>query len=224
MSVAVIIGNGDFPRKEFPRALLRQADLVVCCDGGVSSFLRNRARIFSTAREPDLIIGDMDSIPRKLAGRYSTILIHSSDQETNDQTKAFRHIVENHPEVSTVHILAGTGKREDHTVANLSLLMDYASKYGASGNPSEDEVFVDMVSDHSTAFALTDSCDLHIGAGRSFSLFSPDNSLRIESSGLVWPTGGVVFDNWWKASLNKSSQDVVSLSFSHRSVALVVLD
>ena len=34
MSQAVIIGNGDFPRKEYPRLLLRQADVIVCCDGG----------------------------------------------------------------------------------------------------------------------------------------------------------------------------------------------
>ena len=57
-----------------------------------------------------------------------------------------------------------------------------------------------------------------------FSLFSPDNSLTIKSKGLQWPTDGVVFDNWWKATLNIASEDVVHLDFSHRSMALVIMD
>ena len=32
---AVIIDNGDFPKKEYPRFLLRNADYVVCCDGAL---------------------------------------------------------------------------------------------------------------------------------------------------------------------------------------------
>ena len=81
-----------------------------------------------------------------------------------------------------------------------------------------------MVSDYSTAFALTDSCTLFLGKGRSFSLFSPDNSLRIKSKGLVWPTDDVIFDNWWPATLNRTSEDAVELVFSHKSLVLVITD
>ena len=35
---------------------------------------------------------------------------------------------------------------------------------------------------------------------------------------------GVVFDNWWQATLNRASADVVKLTFSHKSMALVILD
>ena len=71
---------------------------------------------------------------------------------------------------------------------------------------------------------ITDSCELFVGEGRSVSLFSPDNTLNIKSEGLVWQTGGVVFDNWWKATLNRASTDLVRLRFSHRSIALLILD
>ena len=81
-----------------------------------------------------------------------------------------------------------------------------------------------MVSDYCTAFAVTDTCELHLGKGRRVSLFSPDNSLTIKSEGLEWPTEGVVFDNWWQATLNRATEDVVRLVFSHPSRALVVLD
>ena len=54
--------------------------------------------------------------------------------------------------------------------------------------------------------------------------FQFDNSLKISSVGLVWPTDDVVFDNLWKATLNRSCDDVVKLKFSHKSTALILLD
>ena len=77
MSSAVIIGGGDFPRKPFPRELIRRADVIVCCDGNaLKAFLRNRERIFGdTSREPDAVVGDMDSMSPSLAKKYSRILI-----------------------------------------------------------------------------------------------------------------------------------------------------
>lgn len=221
MSSAVIIGGGDFPRKPFPRELIRRADVIVCCDGNaLKAFLRNRERIFGdTFREPDAVVGDMDSMSPSLAKKYSRILIKVEEQDDNDQTKALHHIINNFPEVDTVHILAATGRREDHTVGNLGLLMEYARSLSGAEGPS-----IDMVSDYSTAFAITDSCDLFLGKGRRISIFSPDNSLKITSKGLEWQTSGVVFDNWWPATLNRTTEDVVSLKLSHKSVALIITD
>ena len=221
---AVIIGNGDFPKKEYPCELLRRADVIICCDGALRAFLRNRDKIFKSRRDPDIVIGDMDSIPPRLFKEYSHIAVKVSEQDDNDQTKAFRYLLEHWPQVRTVHILGATGKREDHTIGNLGQIMEYARLFGSSGHPAEGEIYVDAVSDFSTAFALTDSCELFVGEGRNVSLFSPDNSLNIKSEGLVWQTSGVVFDNWWKATLNRASADSVRLTFSHKSIALVILD
>ena len=161
----------------------------------------------------------MDSMSPSLAKKYSRILIKVEEQDDNDQTKALHHIINNFPEVDTVHFLAATGRREDHTVGNLGLLMEYARSLSGAEGPS-----IDMVSDYSTAFAITDSCDLFLGKGRRISIFSPDNSLKITSKGLEWQTSGVVFDNWWPATLNRTTEDVVSLKLSHKSVALIITD
>ena len=83
---------------------------------------------------------------------------------------------------------------------------------------------VSMVSDYGTAFAIKDSCDLHLGEGRRFSVLSADNSLRITSEGLQWPLDDVVFDAWWKATLNRTTEPIVSLHFNHPSAALVMVD
>ncbi len=218
MSTAVIIGGGDFPRKPYPRELIRRADIIVCCDGNaLKAFLRNREAIFGNDnRRPDAIVGDMDSMSPKLAKEYSHLLIKIEEQDDNDQTKALHHILDHYPDVDTIHILAATGKREDHTIGNLGLLMEYARE----GSLPQ----VDMISDYSTAFVVTDSCDLILGRGRKISLFSPDNSLKLKSKGLVWPTDNVIFDNWWQATLNRTDDDTIHLDFSHKSLVLIIVD
>lgn len=217
---AAIVGNGEFPRKDFPRYLLASADVVICCDGALGPYLRNMEKVFGRERLPDAVVGDMDSLGKNLRKRFSDRVIRIEEQEDNDQTKALRYLLGNYPGLETVHLLAATGKREDHTIGNLSLMMEY----GRTFNLLERGISIDMVSDYSTSFPVWDSCELHLGKGRRVSLFSPDNSLRIVSEGLEFPTDDVVFDNWWKATLNKAADDMVKLSFSHPSMALVILD
>lgn len=220
MATAVIVGNGQFPKKEYPLYLLESADCVVCCDGALDTYLRH----FSgrNLRRPDVVVGDMDSLSKKTAERFRDIAVKIDEQETNDQSKAFHYILEHFPDVDTIHILGATGKREDHTIGNLSLLMEYAREMRRQDCGRT--VFVDMVSDWSTAFAITDTCTLDVGEGRSVSIICPDNSLNIKSEGLVWPTDNVVFDNLWQATLNRASADRISLTFSHPSIALIILN
>ena len=220
MATAVIVGNGQFPKKEYPLYLLESADYVVCCDGALDTYLRHfRGR---NLRRPDVVVGDMDSLSKKTAERFRDIAVKIDEQETNDQSKAFHYILEHFPDVDTVHILGATGKREDHTIGNLSLLMEYAREMRRQDCGRT--VSVDIVSDWSTAFAITDSCTLDVGEGRSVSIICPDNSLNIKSEGLVWPTDNVVFDNLWQATLNRASADRISLTFSHPSIALIILN
>ncbi len=215
---AVILAAGAFPTKPYPLYLLQSADIVVCCDSAFAKYLRRMPRIFGGERLPDVVIGDMDSLPASLQSAYQDIIVHETEQDHNDQTKAVRYILGHYPDVAEMHILGATGLRADHTIGNLSLLMEYPRMFGTA------DVAIDAVSDYGTAFALTDSAELHVGAGRRFSLFSPDNGLRIRSEGLQWPTDDVVFDNWWKATLNRTTADIVRLTFSHPSRALVILD
>ena len=215
---AVIICAGDFPQKEYPKYLISTADYIICCDGAFQTWLKKAPSIFGDLRLPNAIVGDMDTLSPSIQKKYSSIIVRIAEQDTNDQTKAFKYIIENYKDVEYIHILGASGKREDHTIGNLSLLMEYCRM------PIRDNLQIDIVSDYSTAFAITDSCELHIGEGRTISIFSPDNSLNIESEGLVWPTDSVVFDNWWKATLNKTSSDIVKLTFSHKSIALIILN
>ena len=225
MSTAVILVDGEFPRKAYPLYLLQSADVLVCCDGAFAGYLRRMPKLFGgRERLPEAVVGDMDSLPKALQERFSSLIHKESEQDDNDQTKAVRYVLNHYPEVSEIHILGATGRRADHTIGNLSLLMEYPRLFAICHSERSEGIHIDIVSDYGTAFAVTDTIELHVGQGRRVSLFSPDNTLTIRSEGLRWPTDGVVFDNWWKATLNRATTDIVRLTFSHPSRALVILD
>ena len=216
----VIICDGVFPKNEYPRYLIRTADFIICCDGALRKFLRGSMAIFGEERLPDKVVGDMDSLSANLKARYSHIIVQIDEQEHNDQTKAFRWALENLSDISTITIIGATGQREDHTIGNMSLLMEYARTYDLEAMGIQ----LQMITDHGVIFPVTDTMEFDCGIGRQISIFSPDNSLRIKSSGLEWKTDEVVFDNWWKATLNRATQDRVRLEFNHRSIALVMMN
>ena len=213
MNNIVILCNGAFPTEPYPLFLLDQAEGVVCCDGAIQKWLD-----YNPNANPLAIVGDLDSISAELKERFSSVLVHVSEQDDNDQTKALRWVLENHPEASEIVFLCATGLREDHTIGNLGHLMDFPRDFDLG------ERKLSMVSDFGTFFVVTDSSDLHLGEGRRISLFSADNSLRITSEGLEWPLDEVVFDAWWKATLNRTSAPIVSLHFNHPSSLLVMVD
>lgn len=218
LSKVVIICDGKFPRTEYPHYLIRTADYIICCDGALKKFLRNSLSIFGEERLPDLVIGDMDTLPASMQKKYADIILKETEQEHNDQTKAVRWALNNLKGIETIHILGATGGRADHTIGNTSLLMEYTRMFDLK------DITIEMVSDDGTIFPINDTIEFECGPGRSISIFTPDNSLRIRSEGLMYPTDDVVFDNWWKATLNKTVQDNVRLELSHRSIALIMLD
>ena len=203
---------------EYPRYLIRTADFIVCCDGALRKFVRNSMAIFGEERLPDLVIGDMDTLPASWQKKYADIIIRENEQEHNDQTKAVRWVLGNISDIDHIYILGSTGGRADHTIGNLSLLMEYTRMFDLG------ETTIEAVTDQETFFAVNDTIEFDCGIGRQVSIFSPDNSLRIRSVGLEYPTEDVIFDNWWKATLNKATQDTVRLELSHKSIALIALN
>ena len=214
----VIICDGNFPKTEYPRYLIRTADFIICCDGALMKFLRNSKAIFGEARLPDLVTGDMDTLSAAMQKKYADIIVKEDEQEHNDQTKAVRWALSNLDGIESICILGATGGRADHTIGNISLLMEYTRMFDLG------DMNLEMVTDKETIFPITDSTEFDCGTGRQVSIFSPDNSLRIKSEGLSFPTEDVIFDNWWKATLNKATQDTVKLELSHPSIALVMIN
>ncbi len=217
-SNVVIICDGVFPKSEYPRYLIRTADFIICCDGALVKFLRNSKAIFGEQRLPDLVTGDMDTLSESMQKKYADIIVKEDEQEHNDQTKAVRWALNNLEGIEYIYIIGATGGRADHTIGNAALLMEYTRMFDLNG------INIESVTDNGTIFPINDTIEFDCGTGREVSIFTPDNTLRIKSEGLMYPTDDVVFDNWWKATLNKSVADTVKLTFNHPSMALIILD
>lgn len=191
----VILANGDFPRHPFPLKQLSGADKIICCDGAAGALV-------NAGMEPDFIVGDLDSLDYTVRERFIERTIHIPEQDTNDLAKAFYYSLGLNP--SKITILGATGKREDHTIGNISLLSNFAGKAGFP---------VEMTSDYGIFHPIFTTTTFKVKKGSRVSIFSLDCDLAMESAGLQYPLKGVVFDSWWKATLNIASSDSFTLSF-----------
>ena len=126
---AVVVGNGEFPSHPFPLSVLDQAPCVVCCDGGANALVES-------GRLPDWIVGDGDSLSEENRIRFQDRIHRIPDQETNDQTKVVSFLASQG--IRRIAILGATGKREDHTLGNISLL----------GIGLEEQIKISLVDEH----------------------------------------------------------------------------
>ena len=185
----IVLGAGDYPRHEVPRCLLQGAGRVVCCDGAAEEYIRREGRL------PWRIVGDGDSLGESFKERYMDIVRCFSEQENNDQTKATLYLLEHG--VKDIIYLGATGRREDHTIGNVSLLVDYMNKglrvkmYTDKGVflPAKDLFTDDMLPDE-------------VKKSQAISIFS-FGAKNLRSSGLQYPLHDL--DSWWQGTLNRIS-------------------
>lgn len=190
----VILADGSFPVHKIPLGYLREAENIVCCDGSAADLIK-------AGFEPLAIVGDIDSLEEELAEKYSDRLFRDEDQETNDLTKAVKWCSANG--FKDIIVTGGTGKREDHTIGNISLLADYAR-----------DVNVEMVTDTGIIFPLLKTSKVPAFPGQQVSIFSIDPETEITSSGLRYKLNGIKLRNWWRATLNEAEGNSFELKFS----------
>ena len=189
----VILAKGLFPTARQGLDLLKAADLLICCDGAAD-------KLIDSGMSPHVIIGDMDSVSTEVREQYASIMIYSDDQESNDLTKAVHHCIDKgYPSVS---ILGATGLREDHTLGNISLMMEYYPR-----------IEVQIISDYGIFFLAQSGEQVKTYDGEKISLFSIDNRVCVSSTGLKYPLNELQLSNWYRASLNEATADQFILNF-----------
>jgi thiamine pyrophosphokinase len=189
----IILANGKFPEHKIPLRYLVSAERIICCDGAAEG-------LAAYGLEPYAIVGDCDSLIHDIREKYGERIYTDSEQETNDLTKSvswcwekgFRDLV----------ILGATGKREDHTLGNISLLADYAIK-----------VSIKMVTDTGIFYPFLHSHNFESKPGQQVSVFSIDPETEITSSGLRYRLNKRKLRNWWEATLNEALGDHFSIDF-----------
>lgn len=180
----IILAAGDFPTHPALLSMLWASARVVCCDSAAEAFIAH------FGHKPWRIVGDLDSISAKLREACAEITVHIAEQETNDLSKAV-HFVRSQG-LSRITILGATGRREDHTLGNISLLIDYM----------REGLTVQMLTDYCRFVPCHDICRQSSSVGTQVSIFS-FGATGFSGEGLRYPLHD--FTNWWQGTLNETT-------------------
>lgn len=177
----VILADGMFPRSVPAILFLQKVPVVICCDGAAE-------KLIHYGRVPDAIVGDCDSLSTVIRQKYAGVIQQEKEQDTNDLSKAFRYCLRQG--WTDLLILGATGEREDHTLGNISLLMDYS-----------EQARVQMLTDYGLFTPVEGNGEFEAFPGEQVSVFNMGCS-RLRGEGLVYPLSP--FTNWWQGTLNEA--------------------
>ena len=191
----VILANGDFPSHKEPLLLLQDAGTIICCDGSVNNLVKNKM-------EPHYILGDMDSIDDNLKIKYKERLIELPDQNENDLIKTIDWVEEKG--VRKAIILGATGKRDDHSLANIFTLLQHSS-------PLE----MILYTNYGIFSVVQDEQKFNSFIGQQISLFTTDPKIEVTSNNLKYNFNNKMLTTLYNGSLNESINENFTLTLSH---------
>ena len=191
----VILANGNFPSHNAPLLILEDAGTIICCDGSVNNLAKK-------SMEPHYILGDMDSIDDNLKIKYKEQLIKLPDQNKNDLLKTIQW-VENKG-VKDATILGATGKRDDHSLANIFTLLQYSS-------PLE----IILYTNYGIFSVVQDEQKFDSFIGQQISLFATDPKIEVTSNNLKYNLNNKMLTTLYYGSLNQSINENFTLTLSH---------
>ena len=183
----VILAAGDFPTDVTAMRILRNAKHLIACDRAVEELLEMDI-------EPEVIVGDGDSVSATTKAKYQHIFHTIEEQEDNDLTKATKYALQhfNLLDTPTFCYLGATGKREDHTLGNIALLIHYYKQLNIVPTMVTNYGWF-TVSQGKTTFAAFPK--------QQVSIFQI-GCKHIESEGLKWNI--YPFSELWQGTLNEA--------------------
>lgn len=119
---ALIIANGASCSPELLGQLLEWSPLVIVLDSAIE-------RVFELGIKVDVLLGDFDrgfNPDYYKEKQYPIEIVHKPNQDKTDLEKAFDYLIEKGHQAANV--IWATGKRADHTITNLTTIVNYRNK------------------------------------------------------------------------------------------------
>ena len=208
----VILAAGDFPTHPVPLQALREADFVVCCDSAYGTVKDGRLGIGDY-----VVVGDGDSLSEADKVALGSRWIEVGEQDYNDLHKAMEYATKQF----TIHnsqftVIGATGRREDHTIGNISSLITFADEH-----PGAD---IEMLTDYGRFVATTGRRTFASFPRQQVSIFTMTPDMPINAIGLKWPLDGFHARLWWQATLNEALGDNFMLDSEGRIIVFQTYD
>ncbi|MGN0851995.1 MAG: hypothetical protein ACI4Q3_01305 [Kiritimatiellia bacterium] len=188
-----ILAHGDPPAGP-ALAVLRAVPALIACDGAYAVAVR-------LGREPDLTVGDGDSLDPATRRQLGARFVHVGEQATNDLAKAFRTARVRYPHARRIVLLGAGGGREDHLLDNVFRLPGFAREIPG----------IVMMTNAGRFGVVARTRRFRCRAGDPVSVFAPYPDTHVESRGLQWPLDGVDLSELCAAAHNCASGDAFRL-------------
>lgn len=160
---AVIIGNGDIKNYDYIKSKIRLEDYIICADGGYN----HAAKMGIT---PNVLIGDFDSA--KDFEEIEDRIQYPTRKDFTDGELAVDYAVEHGYE--DIVLIAMTGDRADHTIADILLLSKCPNGV--------------LIDDNNEIYLLRDSIEIEGRKGQIISIIPiGGNAEGIITQGLEYP-------------------------------------
>jgi len=205
-----VVANGEAPSSKFSVSVLRKMKRIICCDGALQKLL-------SINIVPDVVVGDGDSMDAEMLQQQTNIESLQSDsdfpcrdainrvstkgheipyyqdrsEEYNDLQKALKYCMANG--YDNILLLGCGGLREDHFIANLSIMVMYS-----------EQLHLAMLTEHGVFNVFRESATLASFSGMQVSVFTHNPQSRLTFKGLKYPVNDRSFNWLWEGSLNEA--------------------
>ena len=182
-----VVANGEVPSSELSIRLLRKMKRVVCCDGALQKLL-------SINIIPDVVVGDGDSMNGELLNGHTIPYYPDKSEEYNDLQKALKYCTAKG--YDNILLMGCGGLREDHFIANLSVLAMYSENKR-----------IRMLTEHGDFGVINRVGEIPSYPGMQVSVFPSHSKQRFWFTGLKYPVRDRSFKWLWEGSLNEAVGD-----------------
>lgn len=198
-----IIANGYIKNPKFHKDLLKDADIIICADGGAN----NAKKIGVT---PNYIIGDLDSASRSSIELFKdkSKIIKDNNPDKTDMELALSFAETLTP--SEILITGAIGDRIDHTLANIMCLDKIKS-----------DVKAQIVDEKNIIELVENSADISGDKNDIISIVPITDISNLCYTGLKWNVENLDTNIGWFGISNRLEEKNANISFSNGKILLI---
>ena len=167
---ALIIANGEACTSELIGQLLEWSPLIIVLDSAIE-------RVHKLGIKVDVLLGDFDRNFKTEYYReqqFPIEIVHTPNQNKTDLEKAFDYLIER--KIPMVNVVWATGKRADHTIANITTIVKYRNL-----------LKIVILDDYSKIYLLPNKFEKWYTANSIISLIPIGNVSNITTQNLYYP-------------------------------------
>ncbi|GAB3947038.1 thiamine diphosphokinase [Spirosoma harenae] len=204
---ALLIANGEACQPELIGQLLEWNPFVVVLDSAVW-------RVFELGIKVDVLLGDFDrnlDLDAIREQQYPLEIIHTPDQEKTDLQKGIELLIERG--FPAVNIVWATGRRADHTLLNLTSIVQY-----------KEQIRIVMLDDYSKIFPLVGRFEKWYEAGTIISLIPVGTVTGYTSVGLKYNLQDATLTIGHRTSANNEAAEDGFVKIEAKSGDLLIME